>query len=130
VGPLRCFAASRSRRRSQPWSTTSCSRVHRDNFSVYGIEKIWRQLNREGTRVGQTHDRVARHMDELNFEGAVRGKRKRVTRWPLLSATRGQSGRVIPSRRASTELRASQSTTSPQSAWDTNRSTERSCAHL
>ena len=32
-------------------------RVHRDNFGVYGIEKIWRQLNREGTNVGR--DRVA-----------------------------------------------------------------------
>jgi hypothetical protein len=24
------------------------ARVHRNNFSVYGIEKVWRQLNREG----------------------------------------------------------------------------------
>jgi putative transposase len=38
-------------------------RVHRDNFSVYGIEKVWRQLNPEGIKVGR--DRVARLMDEL-----------------------------------------------------------------
>ena len=36
------------------------ARVHRDNFGVYGVEKVWRQLNREGIRVGR--DRVARLM--------------------------------------------------------------------
>lgn len=51
--------------------------MHRDNFGVYGIEKVWRQLNREGTRVGR--DRVARLMVELDLEGVVRGKRKRTT---------------------------------------------------
>jgi len=43
----------------------------------YGIEKVWRQLNREGTRVGR--DRVARLMDELDLEGVVRGRRKQTT---------------------------------------------------
>ena len=33
------------------------TRVHRDNFSVYIIEKVWRQLRREGIEVGR--DRVA-----------------------------------------------------------------------
>ena len=62
------------------------SRVHHDNFGVYGIEKVWRQLNREGTRVGR--DRVARLMDELDLEGVVRGKRKRITTWPAELDTR------------------------------------------
>ena len=53
------------------------TRVHEDNFGVYGIEKVWRQLNREGIRVGR--DRVARLMRELGLEGVVRGKRKRTT---------------------------------------------------
>ena len=53
------------------------ARVHAENFGVYGVEKIWRQLNREDVRVGR--DRVARLMRELNLEGAVRGKRKRTT---------------------------------------------------
>ena len=53
------------------------ARVHRANFGVYGIEKVWRQLNREGHNVGR--DRVARLMDELNLTGAVRGKQKRTT---------------------------------------------------
>jgi putative transposase len=52
-------------------------RVHRDNFGVYGIEKVWRQLNREGIAVGR--DRVARLMQELNLEGVRRGKQKRTT---------------------------------------------------
>ena len=51
--------------------------MHEENFGVYGVENIWRQLNREGIRVGR--DRVARLMRELNLEGAVRGKRKRTT---------------------------------------------------
>ena len=53
------------------------ARVHRDNFSVYGIEKVWHQLNREGIQVGR--DRVHRLMGEMDLEGVVRGKRKRIT---------------------------------------------------
>jgi len=53
------------------------SRVHRDNFGVYGIEKIWRQLLREGIAVGR--DRVARLMRDLGLAGAVRGKKARTT---------------------------------------------------
>jgi putative transposase len=53
------------------------ARVHRDNFGVYGVEKVWRQLNREGIQVGR--DRVARLMDDLDLEGVVRGKRKPIT---------------------------------------------------
>ncbi len=53
------------------------ARVHEENFGVYGIEKVWRQLNREGVSVGR--DRVARLMQELNLEGVVRGQRKRTT---------------------------------------------------
>ena len=53
------------------------ARVHRENFGVYGIEKVWHQLNREGIQVGR--DRVHRLMDEMHLEGVVRGKRKRIT---------------------------------------------------
>ncbi len=56
---------------------TEIVRVHRANFSVYGIEKVWRQLNREGIKVGR--DRVARLMAELELSGVVRGKKKRTT---------------------------------------------------
>jgi putative transposase len=53
------------------------ARVHRANFGVYGAEKVWCQLNREGIGIGP--DRVARLMGELQLVGAVRGKRKRTT---------------------------------------------------
>jgi putative transposase len=53
------------------------ARVHRDNFGVYGMEKVWRQLKREGIHV--CRDRVARLMDDLQLAGVVRGKRKRTT---------------------------------------------------
>lgn len=39
------------------------ARVHKENFDVYGTEKVWRQLNRAGIEVGR--DRVARLMAEL-----------------------------------------------------------------
>jgi putative transposase len=52
-------------------------RVWRDNYEVYGAEKIWRQLRREGFEVGR--DRVARLMKSLGIAGAVRGKTKRTT---------------------------------------------------
>jgi putative transposase len=53
------------------------ARVHRENFGVYGIEKVWHQLNREGIQVGR--DRVHRLMQEMDLEGVVRGTRKRIT---------------------------------------------------
>ena len=52
-------------------------RVHRDNFGVYGADKIWRQLNREGQQVARCT--VERLMREQGLSGAVRGKTKRTT---------------------------------------------------
>jgi putative transposase len=52
-------------------------RVHKDNFSVYGARKVWRQLGREGIAVGR--DRVARLMGALGIAGVVRGKPRRTT---------------------------------------------------
>lgn len=51
--------------------------MHAENFDVYGIEKVWRQLNREGIKIGR--ERVARLMRELGLEGVVRGKTTRTT---------------------------------------------------
>jgi putative transposase len=53
------------------------TRVHRDNFEVYGARKVWRQLHREGIVVGR--DRVARLMGELGIAGVVRGSKRRTT---------------------------------------------------
>ena len=53
-------------------------RVWRENFEVYGVRKVWRQLNREGIAVARCT--VARLMAELGLAGAVRGKPVRTTR--------------------------------------------------
>ena len=52
-------------------------RVHAENFEVYGARKVWRQLNREGIRVGRC--RVERLMRQMGLAGRVRGKKKRTT---------------------------------------------------
>jgi putative transposase len=52
-------------------------RVFEENFSVYGMEKLWRQLQREGVFVGRDH--VARLMKELGIAGVVRGRKKKRT---------------------------------------------------
>jgi putative transposase len=53
------------------------ARVHRDNFGVYGVDKVWAQLNRERVRVARCT--VARLMRELGLRGVVRGKPKFTT---------------------------------------------------
>jgi putative transposase len=53
------------------------ARVHRDNFDVYGVDKVWAQLNREGIRVARCT--VARLMHDLGLRGVVRGKPKYTT---------------------------------------------------
>jgi putative transposase len=56
---------------------TEISRVHRENFGVYGAPKIWAQLNREG--IGVARCTVERLMRDLGLQGAVRGKPRRTT---------------------------------------------------
>jgi transposase InsO family protein len=53
------------------------ARVHKDNFGVYGVRKIWRQLHREGIAVARCT--VERLMVELGLEGARRGRKRRTT---------------------------------------------------
>ncbi|WP_458688781.1 IS3 family transposase [Nocardia tengchongensis] len=57
--------------------TVEITRVHRENFDVYGARKGWLQLNREGIAVARC--RVERLMRGLGLRGAVRGKVKRTT---------------------------------------------------
>ncbi len=52
-------------------------RVHADNFGVYGAEKVWRQLNREGFGVARCT--VERLMRRLGLRGANRGRTTRTT---------------------------------------------------
>jgi len=52
-------------------------RVFQENWRVYGVRKVWRQLQREGIAVARCT--VARLMKHLGIEGAHRGKRVRTT---------------------------------------------------
>ena len=47
-------------------------RVWREHFGVYGADKVWAQLNREGVRVARCT--IERLMRTLGLHGAVRGK--------------------------------------------------------
>ncbi len=48
-------------------------RVWKENFGVYGVRKVWRQLLREGVDVARCT--VERLMREMELQGAVRGRR-------------------------------------------------------
>jgi len=61
-------------------------RVWDANLSVYGAEKVYKQLNREGIRVARCT--VERLMGELGLEGAVRGRTYKVTTQPDEGAKR------------------------------------------
>jgi transposase InsO family protein/transposase-like protein len=52
-------------------------RVWKENFQVYGVRKVWRQLNREGHTAARCT--VARLMSGLGLFGAVRGRRFKTT---------------------------------------------------
>jgi putative transposase len=53
------------------------TRVHSENFGVYGVRKVWREINRRGEQVARCT--VERLMRELGLAGAVRGKKVRTT---------------------------------------------------
>src|SRR3954468_6873227 len=52
-------------------------RVFDQNFSVYGVRKVWRQLKREGFDVARCT--VARLMRDMGLQGAIRGKSVKTT---------------------------------------------------
>ena len=53
------------------------TRVHADNYGVYGARKVWLALNREGITVARCT--VERLMKQLDLQGVRRGKTKRTT---------------------------------------------------
>ena len=53
------------------------ARVHAENLEVYGADKVWAQLNREGIRVARCS--VERLIRDLGLSGARRGKAFKVT---------------------------------------------------
>jgi putative transposase len=52
-------------------------RAFDENFQVYGVRKVWRQLQRQGEDVARCT--VARLMRDMGLQGAVRGKRVKTT---------------------------------------------------
>jgi transposase InsO family protein len=52
-------------------------RVFDQNFQVYGVRKVWRQLVREGEDVARCT--VARLMRGMGLQGVIRGRRVRTT---------------------------------------------------
>lgn len=52
-------------------------RVFDENFRVYGVRKVWRQINREGIPVARCT--VARLMKQMGLQGVVRGRPIRTT---------------------------------------------------
>ena len=52
-------------------------RVFNENFQVYGVRKVWRQLLREGYDVARCT--VARLMKKMALQGVIRGRRVRTT---------------------------------------------------
>ena len=61
-------------------------RVWDDNFQVYGVRKVWRQLIREGWKVARCT--IERLMRQMGLQGATRGKSFKVTTMADKSATR------------------------------------------
>jgi putative transposase len=56
---------------------THIERVWQANWQVYGADKVWRQMNREGIAVARCT--VERLMRQLGLQGARRGKKVRTT---------------------------------------------------
>ena len=52
-------------------------RVFSENFAVYGVRKVWRQMKREGFDIARCT--VARLMREMGLQGVIRGKPVKTT---------------------------------------------------
>ena len=52
-------------------------RVFAEDFGVYGVRKVWRQMNREGFAVARCT--IERLMRDLGLQGVIRGKPVRTT---------------------------------------------------
>ena len=66
-----------ARARRDAWLKVAIRRVFEENFRVYGVRKVWRQLAREGIAVARCT--VARLMRAMGLRGAIRGKPVRTT---------------------------------------------------
>ena len=66
-----------ARARSDAALMVEIRRVFEENFGVYGVRKVWRQLGREG--IGVARCTVARLMRVMGLQGVVRGRKIRTT---------------------------------------------------
>ncbi|MFJ7441336.1 IS3 family transposase [Methylorubrum thiocyanatum] len=66
-----------ARARSDAALMVEIRRVFEENFHVYGVRKVWRQLGREGIVVARCT--VARLMRVMGLQGIVRGRKVRTT---------------------------------------------------
>lgn len=65
------------RARRDEWLIPHVQRVWQANFQVYGADKVWRQLQREGIQVARCT--VERLMRRLGLRGVMRGQTVRTT---------------------------------------------------
>jgi putative transposase len=64
--------APSARSRQDELLNAAISRVHRDNYGVYGARKVWLELNREGMPVARcTVERLMRHWMCSNRPGGA-----------------------------------------------------------
>ncbi|QCO06071.1 IS3 family transposase (plasmid) [Azospirillum argentinense] len=70
-------AKAPARSRSDAELSLAIRRVWNENFRVYGVRKVWRQVRREGIDVARCT--VARLMRQMGLKGATRGKAMRTT---------------------------------------------------
>jgi len=75
------------------------ARVFAENFAVYGVRKVWQQLQRESVDVARCT--VARLMQSMGLQGVIRGKprprsatRPRHARWITSIASSRRQGRM------------------------------------
>jgi putative transposase len=67
-----------ARRQRNATLASQIEAVFTNNMNVYGADKVWRQLKREGTQVARC--RVERLMRKQGLRGVIRGKSVRTTR--------------------------------------------------
>lgn len=69
-------------------------RVHAENFSVYGVRKMWHAMNREGFHIGR--DQTARLMKLAGVHGQARGRNPVTTISPKTPDQRPDLVKRIP----------------------------------
>ncbi len=79
IAPSTYYAAKSrppsARQQSDEVRLEDVKRIHRENYGVYGVRKVWHALQREGIQIGR--DQVARLMRRAGLRGVSRRARAR-----------------------------------------------------